>query len=40
MVWRRQGVSGVGAMYGDLGGQGGGGGDRVRRIVEELREAE
>ena len=40
MVRHRQGVSGVGAMYGNLGGQGEDGVYRVRRIVEELGEAE
>ena len=39
MVWLRQGVPGVGAMEGNLGGQGEDGVNRVRRIVEELGEA-
>ena len=40
VVWLRQGVPGVGAMEGNLGGQGEDGVNRVRRIVEELGEAE
>ena len=40
MVWCWRGVSGVGVMWGKVGGQREGGVNRVRRVVEELGEAE